>query len=94
MCAALLLVQDVVQLMQQRAEAKDLELKKTTAEMTKRFEAEGTETIKRYEAKLAAVKRFGVEALDKARSTAQVRRTMVLASAGFCLADQAGRFSQ
>ena len=104
MSAALLLMQDVVQLMQQQAQAKDLELKKTATEMTEKFEAEGkeaikryeaehTETIRRYEAKLAAIKRFGLEALDKARSTAQVRLTMVLvlASAGshLCLADQA-----
>lgn len=89
MSAALLLMQDVMQLIKQQAEAKDLELKKTTTEMTESFEAEGaetikryeakhTETIRRYEAKVAAIKRFGVEALDKARSTAQVRLTMLL----------------
>lgn len=94
---ALILMQDINQLIKQKEECKDVQLKQTVVDMTEsfkaenitiinRFEAENTKTINRFEAEIAeTIRKFEAEATERARSVAEVRLTkvLVLAAAGF-----------
>lgn len=79
-------MQDMTQLIKQKEESKDFQLKQTVVDLTRSFEAENTKTTRKFEAEIAeTIIKFKAEAAARAQSSAEVRLTkiLVLASAGF-----------
>ena len=74
MGVTVILAQDITQLLKEKEESKDDQLKQTVVDMTKSFEAENTKAVNNFEAQAAeTIRTIEAEAAAKARCTAEVR---------------------